>query len=53
MKIEFTKNQLMENEPYWFELGITFMKTNLNTHKYLIGIGLFFWSINIRCGRNK
>lgn len=53
MTIEFCKHQMIEGNPYWFELGITCMRTDFCDHKYVLNIALCFWSIHIRWGVNK
>jgi hypothetical protein len=53
MKIEFTKHQLVKNDEWWFELGVSWQMTEWHKNKYLITIGLSFWSIYIRYGGNK
>ena len=53
MKLEFTKHQIVKNDPWWFELGVSWQMTEWQKNKYLITIGLGFWSIYIRYGGNK
>lgn len=48
MKIEIVKHQLVENDPWWFELGITIQTTEWNNYKYLFSLGLGFHSVYIR-----
>lgn len=50
MKIELVKHQILNNDPWWFELGVSFQTTEWHKKKYLITIGLCFWSIYIRWG---
>lgn len=53
MKIEFVKHQILDNDPWWFELGVSYQTTEFHKMKYLITIGLCFWSIYIRWGGNN
>jgi hypothetical protein len=53
MKLEFTKHRIIKNDPWWFELGVSWQMTEWQKNKYLITIGLGFWSIYIRYGGNK
>jgi hypothetical protein len=53
MKIEFIKHQIMDNDPWWFELGISWQTTEWRSSKYLITFALGFHSIHIRYGGNK
>lgn len=53
MKIELVKHQILDNDPWWFELGISWQTTEWHKKKYLITIALFFWSIYIRYGGNN
>jgi hypothetical protein len=50
MKIGFTKHQVLNNDPWWFELGISWQTIEWNKNEHLITIGLAFWSIYIRYG---
>jgi hypothetical protein len=50
MKIEFVKHRILQDDAWWFELGITWQTTEWNKHKYLFSIALSFWSIYIRYG---
>ena len=50
MSIELIKNRILETDPWWFELGISYQTTEWHKKKYLITIGLCFWSIYIRYG---
>lgn len=53
MKIELVKHQILDNDPWWFELGISWQIATWHKKKYLVTIGLCFWSIYIRYGGNK
>lgn len=53
MTIQFLKHKLLENDPWWFELGLTWQTTEWHKKDYVITIGLGFWSIYIRYGGNK
>ena len=54
MKIEFVKHQILDNDPWWFELGVSYQITEFyKINKKLITIALCFWSIYIRWGGNK
>jgi len=47
MKIEFQRNTL-DNQKWWFELGISVQQINFNKQKWLVTIGLTFFNIYIR-----
>jgi hypothetical protein len=47
MKIKLVKHQLLENDPWWFELGITVQTREWDKHKYLFTLGFGFHSVYI------
>jgi hypothetical protein len=53
MKLELIKHQLLDKNPWWFELGISWQTTEWNKNKYLITISFAFWSIYIRYGGSE
>ena len=53
MKLEFIKHQILDNDPWWFELGVSWQTIEWNKNKYLITFALGFHSIYIRFGGNK
>lgn len=53
MKIELVKHKILDNDPWWFELGVSWQTATWHKKRYLITIGLCFWSIYIRYGGNN
>lgn len=55
MKIELVKHKILDKDPsWWFELGVSWQHAEWqHKKKYLITIGLAFWSIYIRWGKQK
>jgi len=53
MKIEFGKHNILQDDVWWFELGITWQKTEWNKHKYVFSIALGFCSVYFRYGHHK
>ena len=53
MKIEFGKHQILQDDVWWFELGITWQTTQWNKHKYVFSIALGFCSVYFRYGHHK
>jgi hypothetical protein len=55
MNITIEKNKLDNFSKCWFELGISWMQLNgyNKGRKYMITIGLSFWTLYIRYGHNK
>ena len=55
MNITIEKNKLDNFSKWWFELGVSWMHLSgyNKGRKYLITIGLSFWTLYIRYGGNK
>jgi hypothetical protein len=55
MNITIEKNKLHSFSRYWFELGVSWMQVGgySKGRKYVITIGLSFWTLYIRYGGNK
>jgi hypothetical protein len=53
MKIKLVKHKIMEKDSWWFELGVSWQHSEWNKYKYLFTLGLTFWSIYIRLGKQK
>lgn len=53
MKIKLVKHKILEKDPWWFELGVSWQHAVWHKNKYLITIALAFWSIYIRWGIRK
>lgn len=52
MTITFEKHKIDNDDPWWFDLGISYQQTKYLKSKHVFVVGLCFWSIYIRWGSN-